>query len=317
MRAFFREREVLEVETPVLCRAGAVDEHLEPIPVRCRDGRSEERRLLYLVTSPEHSMKRLLAAGSGPIYQVTRAFRDGERGRLHNPEFTLLEWYRPGWDHHALMDEVEDLVRCVLDQDRGTAPDLREQARAPFERLSYRDAFKRALGIDPFTVSMRDLARVAVERGGAAEVTAKTPRDEDRDHLLNLLLAACVEPTLGFGSCTFVTDYPPTQAALARVRPADPPVAERFELYIRGVELSNGYHELTDPREQERRFREANVRRVGAGKPALPLDEAFLEALRAGMPSSAGVALGLDRLILLATGGRTLDDVLTFPVERA
>jgi len=316
VRRFFEDRGVLEVETPLLCEAGAVDEHLDPVPVDLHSGGPlGPVRRRYLATSPEHSMKRLLVGGSGPIYQVTRAFRDGERGRLHNPEFTILEWYRPGWDHLRLMDEVEELIRGVFLEAEGGAPeDLRREAARPFERVAYREAFLRALGVDPFRSTVGDLTQAARGQGIAA---SSAPREEDRDGILNLLLAAAVEKQLGYGRPAFLMDYPPSQAALARVKEGEPPVAERFELYVRGIELANGYHELLDPLEQERRFADANEKRRAAGKAELPMDRRFLEALRAGMPSCAGVAMGLDRVLMLAVGGSSIDDVLTFPIDRA
>jgi lysyl-tRNA synthetase class 2 len=301
VRAFFRERGVLEVETPILCAAGAVDAHLDPIPARCM---SSGRRTVYLMTSPEHSMKRLLAAGSGPIYQVTRAFRDGERGALHNPEFTILEWYRPGWDHHALMDEVEALVGGVL-RDFGGA----NAAPGPFERVTYGEAFRRVLGIDPHRAAEPDLARHAQRFGASADL--------DRDGLLDLLLVSGVQKTLGSDRPAFVTDYPASQAASARIRDGDPPVAERFELYVRGLELANGYHELLDPREQRRRYAEANRARRALGKRALPIDGRLVAALRAGMPEASGVAVGFDRVVMAALGAATIDEVIPFPIERA
>ncbi len=308
VRAFFKERHVLEVETPLLCAAGAVDAHLDPIPARCSAG---GRRTLYLMTSPEHSMKRLLAAGSGPIYQVARAFRDGERGSLHNPEFTILEWYRPGWDHHALMDEVEQLVGGVLaafglSGGAGAAPE-------PFHRITYRDAFQRALAIDPHRASVDELARAA--RLAGAAMPESPP--QDRDGWLDLLLVGGVQKTLGFDRPAFVLDFPASQAASARIRKEDPPVAERFELYVRGVELANGYHELLDPREQRRRCTEANRIRRAMGKRSLPIDHRLLAALRAGVPESSGVAVGLDRVIMVAVGASRIDEVIAFPVERA
>jgi lysyl-tRNA synthetase class 2 len=311
VRRFFAERGVLEVETPVLCAAGAVDRHLDPIAAEWHPagpGAGAER--LWLVTSPEHSMKRLLAAGSGPIYQVTRAFRDGERGRLHNPEFTILEWYRPGFDHHALMEEVEALIAGVL---RGR-PAFAGRSLEPFARITYREAFLDVLGIDPHRVAAADLSRLA-----GLEGVPPPPgfRADDRDAWLDLLLVARVEATLGVERPAFLLDYPASQAALARVRPGDPPVAERFELYADGIELANGYHELLDPAEQERRFVEANAARRALGKPELPLDRRLLDALAAGVPPCAGVAVGLDRVVMLAAGARSIDDVMAFPVERA
>ncbi len=281
----------MEVETPVLCAAGAVDEHLDPIPVTLRLPGAPRR---YLVTSPEHPMKRLLAAGSGPIYQITRVFRDGERGRLHNPEFTMLEWYRPGFDHTALMDEVEQLVCDVLGR------------TGPFERITYREAFERVLGLDPHTAPLEQLA----ER-------ARRDVDNDRDGLLNELLATKIEPTLGVTTPTFLTDYPASQASSGRIRAGDPAVAERFELYVNGLELANGYHELLDATEQARRYDDANRRREAAGREPLPMDDHLLAALRAGLPASAGVALGVDRLVMAAIGASSIDEVIAFPIERA
>jgi lysyl-tRNA synthetase class 2 len=311
VRRFFHDRGVLEVETPVLCAAGAVDQHLEPIRAEYHaPGKSGEALRYYLVTSPEHSMKRLLAAGSGPICQITRAFRDGERGRFHNPEFAILEWYRPGWDHVALMDEVEALAEALLRR----TPGLPEAIPPRFDRITYRQAFLDAMGFDPHRIAASDLSRLA----GLEGVPPPPGFDvDDKDAWLNLLLAARVEGTLGFDRPAFLLDYPPSQAALARVRAGDPPVAERFELYVRGIELANGYHELLDPREQERRFAEANAKRRAAGKTELPMDRRFLAALEAGMPSCAGVAVGLDRIVMLATGAKSIDEVIAFPIERA
>jgi lysyl-tRNA synthetase class 2 len=270
--------------------------------VECHPGGLSGQSLsLYLVTSPEHSMKRLLAAGSGPIYQITRAFRDGERGRLHNPEFTLLEWYRPGFDHLQLMEEVGGLMSSIL-------PGWKH-----WESVTYQGAFQRALGIDPHRASVSELARAAEKEG----IAAPPALGEDRDGWLDFFLVTRIEKTLGFDKPVFLIDYPPSQAALAKVRSGDPPVAERFELYVRGTELANGYHELLDPKEQERRFLEANEKRKARGKAPLPLDRRFLRALELGLPSCAGVAVGLDRVVMLALGAETIDDVVAFPIERA
>ncbi len=292
IRAFFAARDVLEVETPVLAAAGGTDVHLAPLHTHLADGCR-----LYLQTSPEFAMKRLLAAGSGPIYQLGRAFRDGEAGRRHNPEFTMLEWYRPGWDHHALMGEVDALLAEVLDT-------------PPGERLTYREAFRRHAGLDPFTVTDAELRTRAAGLGLEAE-------DVDRDGCLSLLLGAVVEPRLGRGRPTFVHDFPASQAALARIRAGDPPLAERFEAYVEGVELANGYHELTDPAEQRRRFEADLAERRRRGLPALPVDERLLAALEHGLPDCAGVALGVDRLVMLACGASCLAEVMAFPVDRA
>ena len=295
LRRFFADREVLEVETPILSAAAVTDLHLHSVACRLD---LDDRRTRYLETSPEYAMKRLLAAGSGPIYQICKVFRDGERGRRHNPEFTMLEWYRPGFDHHRLMDEVDELLQAVLGVAAG-------------ERISYGDAFRRYAGIDPHAASDSELrSRVtALGVAGVAEL--------DRDDLLNLLLSHIVEPRLGAGRPSFLFDYPASQAALARVRPGDPPVAERFEVFVGGLELANGFHELADPAEQRRRFEADLAERRQRGLPEVPVDERLLAALASGLPDCAGVALGVDRLVMLRTGARDIADVIAFPFERA
>jgi lysyl-tRNA synthetase class 2 len=297
-RAFFAERGVLEVETPLLAASPASDPHLEALTTlpRVTGGRP-----LYLQSSPEFAMKRLLAAGSGPIFQLGRAFRDGERGQRHNPEFTILEWYRPGFDHHRLMDEMEELLSATL----GTSPG---------ERLTYREAFLRHLDLDPLTAGPTDVARCAA-KVGLAEVGGLPPEDLDGWH--GLLFAHAVEPHLGHERPTFVHAYPASQAALARLDPDDPRVAQRFEVFVGGVELANGYHELTDAPEQRRRFEADNAERRRRGLPEVPVDERLLAALEAGLPPCAGVALGFDRLVMLAAGVEDIAEVIAFPVERA
>jgi lysyl-tRNA synthetase class 2 len=299
LRAFFAERGVLEVETPLLSGAASSELHLASLQVRSADVGAP----LYLQTSPEYPMKRLLAAGSGPIYQLARAFRDGERGRRHNLEFTLLEWYRPGWDHHALMDEVEAFLAALLERP------------LPARRVTYGDLFRRHAGVDPHAASVAQLDRALADHG----VAAPAFDDDDRDGRLDLLLTHVVEPRLGEGA-VYVHDYPPSQASLARVRPAQgdaPAVAERFEVFLDGLELANGFHELTDAAEQRRRFEADLAARRAAGLPTAPLDERFLAALEHGLPSCAGVALGFDRLVMHAAGAARIDEVLTFPAERA
>ena len=290
-RRFFDARGVLEVDTPLLADGVIVEAHIDPIPckVRVGDAAPTERRLL---TSPEGPMKRLLAQGSGPIYQFAHAFRDGEVGRRHAVEFTMLEWYRPGLDHHALMDEVEALVHELIPETR----------LAPFDRVTYREMFLEYAAIDPFETSLDaigercDVLGVDVPQGfGAGTV----------DDALDLILVSHIEPALAAERPLFVYAYPPSQAALARVRAPtgdQPATADRFELYLRGVELANGYHELSDAEEQRHRFEQANRARVASGREALPVDEALLEALRDGFPPCAGVALGFDRLLMLALG---------------
>ncbi len=293
---------MLEVETPLLGAATATDLHLASLSTTLH---GPPPRTLWLQTSPELHMKRLLAAGSGPIWQLGKAFRDGESGRRHNPEFTMLEWYRPGWDHHQLMDEVEALLRATL-------PELVDEHAG--ERLTYRQAFLRHAGIDPFAADATTLQRRASELGvAAADAAADWPREE----WLHLLLATAVEPQLGHGEVTFIHDFPAAEAALARVRDENPPVAERFEAFVAGVELANGYHELADPLEQRRRFEHDLAARRERGLPAVAADGRLLAALSHGLPDCAGVALGFDRLVMLALGADHIDEVIAFPVNRA
>lgn len=297
-RGFFEARGVLEVDTPLLADGVVVEAHIDPIPCRVRLGAGDavERRLL---TSPEGPMKRLLALGSGPIYQFAHAFRDGEVGRRHAVEFTMLEWYRPGIDHYALMDEVEALLQHLVP----------ETAGAGFDRSTYRELFLEFAAIDPFQTSLAEL-RLACERLGV-----DMPRGFDEgtvDDALDLVLVSHIEPLLGQVRPLFVYGYPPSQAALAKVQQPsgeEPATAARFELYCRGVELANGYHELVDAEEQRRRFEQANRDRVADGRSALPIDEELLSALEHGMPPCSGVALGFDRLLMLAAGRDRIDEV--------
>ncbi|MCB1877310.1 MAG: EF-P lysine aminoacylase GenX [Chromatiales bacterium] len=290
IRAFFAARDVLEVETPVLSQAANADPAIASLAVQ---------GMGWLHTSPEFPMKRLLAAGSGAIYQIARVFRGGEQGRYHNPEFTLLEWYRPGFDHHALMDEVAGLVAELIPASPANPP-----------RIPYRDAFLDFAGFDPFQASLGQLRRVAGDIVG--EVVGL---GEDRDAWLDLLFSTVVQPRLP--AVCFVVDFPATQAALARLSARDPRVAERFELFIGGVELANGYHELSDAVEQARRMELEHRRRQTSGLPLNPIDVRLLAALRSGLPDCAGVALGLDRLIMLAGEYTHIDQVLAFPWSRA
>jgi elongation factor P--(R)-beta-lysine ligase len=307
VRSFFAERGVLEVETPLLSAAATPEPHLASLVAR--DPQRGEDRTSWLATSPEFPMKRLLAAGFGPIFQLARAVRGGEAGRRHNREFTLLEWYRPGWDHGRLIDEVEELLAEVLGERAG----LTAGARA--ERLTYAEAFHRHAGVDPHRASAPELDAAIAAAGHAGPAFAA----DDRDGRLNLLMALVVERALGPGTVV-LHDFPASQASLARVRPATatgPALAERFEVFVGGVELANGFHELTDAAEQRRRFASDLARRRAAGLPEPPLDERFLAALEAGLPPAAGVALGFDRLVMLATGATAIDEVLAFPADRA
>jgi elongation factor P--(R)-beta-lysine ligase len=299
-RAFFRARNVLEVETPALVNAPVSDVNLGSIRVDVPG----LGRPLWLHTSPEYAMKRLLAAGSGDIYQVCRVYRGAERGRQHNPEFTMLEWYRLGFSLENLMNEVGALVRELL----GTAG-----ASLPLEFVSYREAVRIHAGFDPLDAPMSELAAAAQSLGFDAARAAGAGRDE----LLDLIVGAQVGPALGANSLTFLHRYPASQAALAQLDPADPRVALRFELYHHGIELANGYHELASGAEQRRRFETDLANRSARGLPTAALDRRLLAALDAGLPDCAGVALGFDRVLMLATGATNIDEVLAFPVERA
>ncbi len=284
IRAFFAGRGVMEVETPCLAAFPTPEPHIEAFEVEGR----------YLQSSPEFAMKRLLAAGSGPIYQISRAFRRGEVGRFHNPEFTLLEWYRPGFDHLALMREVDDLLQHTL-------------ALPPADDLTYREAFLEALDLDPLSCPTEDLAAAARALGLQGEGWG-------RDELLDVLMSHRVGPGLGWERPVFLYRYPASQAAYARRRGE---VAERFELYIKGVEIANGFHEVTEAREQRKRFDEEQARRRALGREAVPVDERLLAALEAGLPPCAGVALGIDRLLMAALDLPTLHEAMAFPWERA
>ncbi len=297
IRAFFAERSVLEVETPILCRAGLAEPHILSPHARLVDG---GRR--YLPPSPEPAMKRLLCAGSGPIYQIARVFRDGERGRSHNPEFTLLEWYRPGFDQHALMDEVEALVSRFLDPGFFDAES--------FDRVSYGPAFEDAIGLDPHTADPEALG------ARARDLVAGAERLDPGSHL-DVLLSHVLAPRLGHERPCFLFDFPEPQSAFARLRPGTPPVAERFELFVRGMEIANGCHELSDPAEQRRRLVREEARRRALGISLPPRDDRFLAALASGLPDCAGCALGLDRLVMVLTGAAAIEEVLAFPFDRA
>lgn len=294
-RRFFAERGVLEVETPILSSAAVSDPQLESLSTRIKGLRQN----FYLQTSPEYAMKRLLASGSGDIYQICKVFRDGERGAWHNPEFTMLEWYRVGFDERMLMREIEELLQTLLP---GTYA---------AERLTYGEAMEEYAGIDAFAASAEDL-KAAVQRH---EINYHGQLE--RDALLDLLMGFVVGPKLGLERPTFVCDYPASQAALARLKPGPPEVAARFELYLAGVELANGFHELGDAREQRARFDQDVRTRARRAQARAPIDENLLAALHAGLPDCAGVALGIDRLIAVALKLPRLAQVLSFTIDNA
>jgi lysyl-tRNA synthetase class 2 len=297
VRAHFAATGALEVETPVMVRAGVTDVHLESLEVRRADG----TRAGFLHTSPEYAMKRMLAAGAPDIYQVARVFREGERGRRHNPEFTMVEWYRLGIDHRALMDDVETLLRTLIEPRRPVGPT---------RRITYADAFVETIEIDPLTAPTPRLLEAIRARGTDVPESVV----DERDALLDLAMATLVAPAFPADHLTFVHDFPASQAALARVRG---PVASRFEAFWGELELANGFHELDDAREQARRFESDRAERARRGQPDRDPDRFFLAALAEGLPSCAGVALGFDRVVMIASGAGSIDDVIAFPVERS
>jgi lysyl-tRNA synthetase class 2 len=298
LRAFFEARGVLEVETPLLSHAIGTDPNLHPVTASYQPHPHAPGTTLYLQTSPEFAMKRLLAAGSGPIYQLCKAVRNGEQGSRHNPEFTMLEWYRPGFSLMQLMDEVEALVVAAL-------------GPRHFTRLTYRELFEQQLCIDPHTIGDAQLQALV-----AKHIDLHQP-ETHRDTLLDLLYNQVIEPALQ--DAVFIHEYPATQAALARITEdaQGRAVALRFELVIGGMEIANGYDELSDPAEQQKRFSADQALRRARGMPEFPVDTRLLAALEHGMPASAGVALGVDRLLMLQSGARDITAVLNFPHPRA
>ena len=298
LREFFAKRAVLEVDTPILSAAAVSDPQIESLATRVA-GMPGSR---YLHTSPEYSMKRLLAAGSGDIFQVCKVFRDGERGRWHNPEFTLVEWYRLGFDDAALMTEVEALASKLLAPHRGLEP---------AERLTYAEALRRYAGVDAHADSETELERAAAAQGVAA------PLGLDRDAKLDLLMGLVVGPRLGRERPCFIVDYPASQASLARLKVGSPTVAARFEFYLDGIELANGFHELANADEQRARFVRDLATRRARGQVEPPVDERLIAALGSGMPDCAGVALGFDRLVATALGMDSLPEAISFSIDNA
>ncbi|PTU30832.1 EF-P lysine aminoacylase EpmA [Stenotrophobium rhamnosiphilum] len=286
VRAFFVARKVLEVDTPILSVHATVDRHIESYSTG--DG--------WLQTSPEFAMKRLLCAGSGSIYQICHVFRREESGRHHNAEFTMLEWYQPGYDHHRLMGEVEELLHAV------------GVSGASFERLTYRDAFLRYAGLDPFTATLEQL------RGAVSFDSDAGAQAAERDFWLDLIMSHKVGPQLGRESPVFLYDFPASQAALSRI---NGDIAERFELFWQGIELANGFHELADAAEQRRRFESDQAWRKAQSHIVPPYDQNLIAALESGLPNCAGVALGLDRLLMLMQGLPNVAATMSFSGDRA
>lgn len=300
VRRFFAEREVLEVETPILSAAGNTEPNIDSFHTDFSGHRDAGARRRWLRTSPEFPLKRLLAAGVGDCYELGRVFRNGEAGGRHNPEFTMLEWYRVGWDHHRLIDETASLVQQAL---------ALVGRVATLQVIDYRTLYLQRIGVDPFEASIAELrlplAGIQIDAAGLG-----------RDDWLDLLMTHCIQPHFEDTVMTVVHDWPASQAALARIRDDTPPRAERFELYLGPVELANGYHELGDAQEQRARFEADHARRQARGDVLPPLDEALLAALPA-MPACAGVAVGVDRLLMAMGRTARIADVLAFDFSRA
>ncbi|MCU7801366.1 MAG: EF-P lysine aminoacylase GenX [gamma proteobacterium symbiont of Lucinoma myriamae] len=314
IRSFFHQNNVLEVDTPSLSSATVPDPFIESFQTRYVPlTQTMQTDDFYLHTSPEFPMKRLLAAGSGSIFQISKVFRQGESGKKHNPEFTLLEWYRDGWDHQQLMTEVNQLFTLLL------SPHL-DLAETRF--VTYEDAFQEMLGINPHTADKKELL-ACTEKAGLANVLDE---DEERDRFLELLFSHIIEPALGKSNkgdsgskpcICFLYHYPASQASLAKTNNHNGQlVAERFEVFIDGMELGNGFHELNDANEQRQRFENDNQARKLLGLKEIPMDEHFLEAV-AELPDCAGVAIGIERLLMVMSESRHINDVITFPFDRA
>lgn len=305
VRAYFSRQQVMEVETPVLCHTVGTDPYLDYFSSALKFEGSGPDCRLYLQTSPEFSMKRLLAAGSGSIYQICKAYRNGESGRFHNPEFTILEWYRLGFDLHRLMDDIDRLVGHVF----GLSGPGRDS-----ERISYQQVFMQQVGFDPVLAEIADFKRFADRIG---EPLAVNLCGNDIRLWQEYLFACRVQPHLGKQGLCFVYDYPANQCALARIRPDDARLAQRVEVFYRGMELVNGFHELDCETEQRARFERDLEIRKQSGKDLPVIDERFLAALKAGLPDCSGAALGLDRLLMCLMNQDSINAVLSFSLSRA
>jgi len=303
IRQFFSARAVLEVETPVLSHSSGTDPQLDFFTTDYCS--SPLRQTLFLQTSPEFAMKRLLAAGSGSIYQIAKAFRNGESGRFHNPEFTLLEWYRVGFTLPQLMDEIAELM-AVLFSGHG--------ALNPIQRISYQDLFQRYTGLDPLEFSYPDYCAFARDNQAPE---AEGICGHDHGLWLDFIFSHNVQPHLGENAVCMVYGYPACQSSLARINDRNPQITDRVEVFIKGIELGNGYYELTDSKEQDMRFDAEQVVRQERKRPISAKDEHLIAALEAGLPECSGMAIGLDRLLMLLTNSSTINDVLGFPISRA
>ena len=303
IREFFDGQDFFEVDTPILSADVVVDRHIEPISMNGEavgNNQLSSDSILWLQTSPEFAMKRLLASGAERIYQISKAFRKSERGDHHNPEFTMLEWYRTGDDYSAGRQLLAEFAKAILNS-------------AAVDQVTYQNAFVQQIGLCPLTSELSDLAEI-VHQHTDMELSGD---DHNRDELLNILLSEVVEPQLGRDTPLIVYDFPATQAALAQIRQSEPPVAERFELYFRGTELANGYHELLDADELVARNNAVNLLRRKDGREPLPVESRLLNSMRAGLPACSGCAVGVDRLAMVLQNAEKIDEVIPFPIERA
>ncbi len=304
IRQFFSDRNIVEVETPALSLGTVTDIHLDAFDCRYRflsDNSIKQSAPLYLQTSPEFHMKRLLASGYGCIFQIAKAFRHEEAGRYHNPEFTMLEWYRLGFDHFALMGEVAELLQMVL-------------ACAEPSRISYQQLFIEQVGLDPLTASREQVLTLIEEKN---KISDWLMSENNNDILLPFVFSEIIEPNIGNSAPCFVYNFPKSQSSLAKICPEDDSVAQRFECYYQGIELVNGFNELTDSDLQQQRFQEDNNMRVSLGLTEKPVDKNFIAALSYGLPQCSGVALGIDRLVMLALKAEHIEQIISFPVSRA
>jgi len=304
IRAFFLSKNIVEVETPVLAASTVTDVHLDAFISQYHyspDSHCTQSVNLYAQTSPEFAMKRLLASGYGCCYQICKAFRHEQHGRFHNPEFTMLEWYRLGFDHIKLMDEVAELLEIILGCQQ-------------VQRISYQELFIKEVNIDPLLTNKAQLIALIA---GHNKLSDWLETEDCVDTLLQFVMAELIEPKIGQDIPCFVYNFPASQASLAKISVEDPRVAERFECYFKGIELANGFHELTDVEQQKLRFEQDNEIRAQLGKQAQDIDKHFISALANGLPDCAGVALGIDRLVMLATSAVNIEQVMTFPITNA
>jgi len=302
IRTFFYEREVVEVETPLMSQNTVTDVHMDVFETNYEQGNlALQNKTMYLQTSPEYAMKRLLAAGYGSIYQIAKAFRNEPHGRFHNPEFSMLEWYRLAFDHHQLMDEVAELLKVTLNC-------------SEVDKTTYQNVFLSTVSVDPLEASTSVLKKCLADYGIEGEWITS---EQDRDILLQVVFSEIIEPKIGTAKPVFVYDFPASQASLAKISEQDNRVAHRFECYFKGVELANGFNELTSADEQLERFQKDNIQRNDLCKVSRDIDTYFMTALEHGLPNCSGVALGIDRLVMLALDISDIKKTLSFNVENA